>query len=474
MRGRRRRGATLRTSGRLFNDWINKSHADLALLTTELDTGPYPYAGVPWFSTAFGRDALITALQMLWLDPSLAHGVLRFLARNQATHASDFQDAAPGKILHEIRKGEMTAVGELPFAKNYGSVDSTPLFVMLACAYAERTGDKALIDELWPALVRAMQWIDGAGDANRDGLVDYTANAFRGLTNQGWKDSVDSIFHADGQFPASPIAVIEVQGYAFAALNGMAELAARRGEGERAALWAEQADRLRAKVEDKFWMPSANYYGIAVDGKGELCAVRGSNPGHMLYCGLAAPERARAVIDQLLAPPFHSGWGIRTLAANEVRFNPMSYHNGSVWPHDTALCAAGMARYGERAGVVRLIGDMFETAARFDMRLPELYCGFARAPGEPPTAYPVACLPQAWAAGALFMLLQACLGLSINGWRKEVRIDRPHLPIGIDHLALQGLKVGTQSVDITFQRVGERVVVMRESQAQDVRVLVHV
>ena len=474
MRRRRRRGATLRSSGRLFNDWINKSHADLALLTTELETGPYPYAGVPWFSTAFGRDAIITALQVLWLDPSLARGVLRFLARNQATQTSDFQDAAPGKILHEIRKGEMTAVGELPFAKNYGSVDSTPLFVMLACAYADRTGDEALIDELWPALLSAMRWIDGAGDVNRDGFVDYTANAFRGLTNQGWKDSVDSIFYRDGSFPQSPIAVVEVQGYVFAALNGMSELAARRGEGEMAALWGEQAERLRSKFEERFWMPQQNYYGIALDGQGQLCEVRGSNPGHVLFSGLAAPDRARHVIDQLMAPAFHSGWGVRTLASNEVRFNPMSYHNGSVWPHDTAICAAGMARYGEREGVVRLLSDLFEAAARFDMRLPELYCGFARSPGEPPTAYPVACLPQAWAAGSIFMMLQACLGLSISGWRNEVRVERPHLPIGIDHLSLQGLKVGAHSVDLTFQRINNHVVVLRQNERDDVRISVQV
>jgi glycogen debranching enzyme len=319
-----------------------------------------------------------------------------------------------------------------------------------------------------------MRWVDGPGDANRDGLVDYTANAFRGLTNQGWKDSVDSIFHRDGTFPPSPIAVVEVQGYVYAALIGMSELAARRGDGERSALWGEQADRLRAKVEAAYWMPEQNYYGIAVDGQGKLCEARGSNPGHILFSGLPAAERARAVIDKLMSTQFHSGWGVRTLASNEVRFNPMSYHNGSVWPHDTAICAAGMARYGEREGVVRLLSDLFEAAARFDMRLPELYCGFSRAPGEPPTAYPVACLPQAWAAGSVFMMLQACLGISISGWRNEVRVERPHLPIGIDHLSVQGLKIGSNSVDLTFQRVGEHVVVLRQADRQDVRISVHV
>jgi glycogen debranching enzyme len=475
MRARRRRGATLRSSGRLFNDWISKSHADLALLTTDLDTGPYPYAGVPWFSTAFGRDAIITSLQVLWLDPSVAKGVLRFLACNQATTSSAFQDAAPGKILHEVRKGEMTAVGELPFAQSYASVDSTPLFLMLACAYADRTGDVQFIDELWPSLLQAVRWIDEAGDVNRDGFVDYTANEFRGLANQGWKDSTDSIFLADGRLIESPVAVIEVQGYVYAALIGLADLAVRRGEGDLAARWADQAQKLRELVEDRFWMPEHEFYGIAIDGRGELCRVRASNPGHILYSGLPTRERARAVSEKLLSPNFNTGWGIRTLATNEVRFNPMSYHNGSVWPHDTAMCAAGMARYGERDGVVRLLSGLFEAAARFDMRLPELFCGFPRASGESPIAYPVACLPQAWSAGSIFMIMQACLGISVNAWRSEIRVVRPHLPIGIDHLIVRGLKVGAHNVDLMFQRVGHRVVVLRQgNNSHEVRISVDV
>lgn len=472
MRQRLRRGARLRSSGRLFNEWIERSRADLALLTSELPTGPYPYAGIPWFSTPFGRDAIVTALQTLWLDPQLTRGVLTFLARNQAQETSSFRDAAPGKIMHETRKGEMTRLSELPFERYYGGVDTTPLFVLLAGAYAARTGDIAFIDELWPALTAAMAWIENVANANRFGLLDYARGEASGLANQGWKDSEDSIFHADGRNPRGPIALVEVQGYVFAALHVMADLAQRRGDAAAALRWQARAEALRQVVEERFWMPDAGYYGIALDGEGALCRVRGSNAGHLLYVGLPSPERAARVAQQLLSSGFNSGWGIRTLAPGQVHYNPMSYHNGSVWPHDTALCAAGLGRYGERAGVIRLLGEMFEAAVRFGMRLPELFCGFARAPGEPPIDYPVACLPQAWAAGSVFMLLQASLGLRIDGWRGEIHVDRPALPPDIDRLVVEGLAVGGERIDLVFQRLEDRVVALPQGRST-VPVIVH-
>jgi glycogen debranching enzyme len=461
MRSRQRRGASVRSEGPLFTAWLERSRADLALLTSELPTGPYPYAGIPWFSTPFGRDAVVTSLQTLWVNPGLAHGVLAFLAAHQAHDKSAFLDSAPGKIMHETRKGEMAAMRELPFGLYYGGVDTTPLFVMLAGAYARRTGDLAFIDALWPALVAATAWIERVCDANPSGFLDYQRGETSGLANQGWKDSEDSVFHADGRIPQGPIALVEVQGYAFAAFRAMAELAARRGDA-RAHDWAERAGRLRDAVERHFWMPDQHFYGIAIDGEGALCRVRASNPGHLLYVGLPTPERAAATAHQLLSPAFDSGWGIRTLAEGEARFNPMSYHNGSVWPHDTALCAAGIAHKGDRAGAVRVLRTMFETATHFDMRLPELFCGFARGHGTTPVSYPVACLPQAWAAGSAFMLLQACLGVSIDGWRDEVHVIRPRLPQGIEQVALRGLQVGERHVDLVFRRFGSRVVAFSE------------
>ncbi|MGN6513298.1 MAG: amylo-alpha-1,6-glucosidase [Lysobacteraceae bacterium] len=457
MRARQRRGARVRGEEPLFTAWMERSRADLALLTSDLPTGPYPYAGIPWFSTPFGRDAVITSLQTLWLNPELARGVLSFLSAHQATEDSAFLDAAPGKIMHETRKGEMSELRELPFGLYYGGVDTTPLFVMLAGAFARRTGDLDFVDRLWPALRAAMGWIERVCDGNADGFLTYARGEQSGLANQGWKDSEDSVFHADGRIPHGPIALVEVQGYVYAALHAMAELALRRGERDDAARWHARAHVLRAAVERRFWMEEHGFYGIAIDGDGQLCRVRASNPGHLLYVGLPEAARGAATAAQLLSPAFYTGWGLRTLAEGEARYNPMSYHDGSVWPHDTAICAAGIAHH-DRGGALRLLRSVFETATHFEMRLPELFCGFAREHGATPVSYPVACLPQAWAAGAGFMLLQACLGVEVDGWANEIRIDHPQLPLGIDQAALRGLRVGERELDLVFRRVDGRIV----------------
>ena len=444
----------LQTSGRLFDQWIDKSRSDLALLTTSLSTGPYPYAGIPWFSTPFGRDAIITALQTLWLDPQLAAGVLRFLASTQATETSTFRDSEPGKILHEMRRGEMAALREIPFGCYYGGVDTTPLFVMLAGAYEARTGDRALVDEIWSNLLAAIGWIEGRLDRSATGLLDYARGEKSGLANQAWKDSHDSIFHADGRIPQGPIAVVEVQGYASAAFESMARLATGRSADQQGAGWLARAQRLRTAIEERFWIPEMKFYAIAIDGQGAACRVRASNAGHLLYCGIPTLEHARAVSSSLLSQGFRSGWGIRTLHEGEARYNPMSYHNGSVWPHDTSICAAGIARYGGQAEAVTIVADMFEAANQFSMRLPELYCGFARDGAQGPVPYPVACLPQAWASGSVFMLLQATLGIRIDGASKQVHIHRPLLPVGIESLRVCELPVGDARIDIEFHRLG--------------------
>jgi glycogen debranching enzyme len=474
MRKRRRGGARPLSNARLFNAWLDRSRADIALLVSELPTGPYPYAGIPWFSTPFGRDAIITAMQMLWLDAGLARGVLAFLAHNQAHDTSAFRDSAPGKIMHETRKGEMAALHEVPFGLYYGGVDTTPLFVMLAGAYAQRTGDVAFIDTLWPALIAAMGWIERTCDQHPEGFLAYARGMEGGLRNQGWKDSDDSVFHADGQIPDGPIALVEVQGYVFAALRAMARQAERRGDHANASRWRARAAAMRLAVEAKFWDDDLAMYGIALDGNDSLCRVRTSNVGHLLYVGLPRRRRALKVIQQLRSAAFDGGWGVRTLALNQARFNPMSYHDGSVWPHDAAISAAGMARYGERTDAVRVLGEIFEAAVHFGMRLPELFCGFPRHTGEPPIAYPVACLPQAWAAGSVFMMLQACLGVRINGQRGEVRIENPHLPEGVDRMTVHGLDVGGAKIDLGFERIGQRVVAFRAGGARHVRILAKV
>jgi glycogen debranching enzyme len=458
IRRRERSGALLRAAEEAHGAWFEQSRADLGLLTSDLRTGSYPFAGIPWFSTPFGRDGLITAWQMLWLDPSLARGVLTYLASRQATETSAFRDSQPGKIMHETRGGEMAALKEIPFGLYYGGVDTTPLFVALAGAYLRRTDDIALIAALWPALTRAIAWVEEFGDSNDDGLIDYQRGAETGLANQGWKDSEDSVFHADGRFPLGPIALVEVQGYAYAAFQAMAGMAERLEEPG-APRWTASAEALRWRVEQRFWMEEDGFYGVAIDGAGALCTPHTSNVGHLLFAGLPAPDRATRVCERLLSEAFDCGWGLRTLAAGSARFNPMSYHNGSVWPHDTSLCVAGMARYGARRGPAKLLGDLFKASQHFGLRMPELICGFKKRPGEPPIAYPVTCMPQAWSAGSVFLLLQSCLGLSINAARREVRVVRPTLPPGMNALTVDRLDVAGARVNLIFQRLDGATVV---------------
>ncbi|OGN45202.1 MAG: amylo-alpha-1,6-glucosidase [Caulobacterales bacterium RIFCSPHIGHO2_01_FULL_70_19] len=470
MRAKRRRGASLRgPRSPRFNDWLDQSRADVALLTTDLPTGPYPYAGTPWFSTPFGRDGIITAWQMLWLDPSLAKGVLTYLAMRQATESSAFADSAPGKIMHETRRGEMAALGEVPFGLYYGGVDTTCLFVALAGAYARRTGDLETIRRLWPNLIAAVGWMRDYGDVQGNGLIAYQRAAETGLSNQGWKDSEDSIFHSDGRFPKGPIALLEVQGYAYSAWQAMADLG-RALNDPGAAEWADRAESTRALVEERFWLEDEQFYAVALDGDGEPCRAIASNAGHLLFTGLPSPQRARAVSRRMLSAEFRSGWGIRTLATGQARFNPMSYHDGSVWPHDTAMAAAGMARYGERRAVAMLLNEIYSAATHFQLRLPELFCGFERLTGEPPIAYPVACLPQAWAAGSVFMMMQAALGISIDALTGAVDVDDPHLPPGIEHLVLSNLQVGDAVVDLSFDRVNGHTVIAPRRRRGEVRV----
>jgi len=446
---------TIVTSNPIFNEIVCRSIADLRMLSTDTPQGPYPYAGIPWYSTTFGRDALVTALQMLWLDPSTARGVLHRLAALQAKVDDPESDAQPGKILHEMRAGEMAALREVPFALYYGTVDSTPLFVLLAGLYAERTGDYETIRAIWSNLEAALAWIDGPGDKDRDGFVEYHRETADGLVNQGWKDSFDAVFHADGRLAEGPIALAEVQGYVYAAKRALARCAAQIGRGEHARELEAQAERLAARFEESFWSAELGTYALALDGAKAPCLVRSSNAGQVLFSGIARAERAREVAAMLLTPQFFSGWGIRTIARREARYNPMSYHNGSVWPHDNALIALGLARYGHQTEVEQLFKGMFDAACYMDLRrLPELFCGFQRGPRRGPTLYPVACNPQAWASATPLSLLEASLGLQINATAEEVRFVEPHLPAFLDEVVVRNLAVGRSSLDFSVRRQG--------------------
>lgn len=442
----------LETDDGLLSAVLGRSLADVEILET---VGPRPgesflAAGVPWFATLFGRDAILAAMFLLPVRPAVAAGALRTLARLQADERDDRADAEPGKILHELRTGEMASTGEVPFARYYGSADATPLWLLLLAGHHAWTADDALVDELWPNALRALGWIDAqlAGG----GLITYRTRAPHGLRNQGWKDSHDAVRDRHGAIAEPPIALIEVQAYAVGALRAMAGLAERRGETALAARLRASAEALAARTDERFWCPDLDRYAMALDGSGRPADALASNVAHGLWQGALPARRAAAVARDLVGPRLASGWGLRTYATGQDGFNPLGYHLGTVWPHDTAIAVAGLRRYGFDGEAAQLANGLLDAARTFPMyRMPEVFCGFARADTGLPVAYPVACAPQAFAATAPFLVLQAMLGVSADAPARTLHIVRPVLPHPVRRLVIAGLRVGDAEVDLLFQ-----------------------
>jgi glycogen debranching enzyme len=443
------------TDNELFNLTVSRSIADLRLLVND---GPaegqrYIAAGVPWFTTLFGRDSIITAIQTLAFRPQIALETLDVLASLQATSVDDWRDAEPGKILHEMRVGETTRAGELPHSPYYGSVDSTPLWLVLLGETFDWTGNREMVDRLWPNAMAALRWIDEYGDRDGDGFVEYERRSKRGLLNQGWKDSGDAIRDRHGKESRPPIALAEVQGYVYDAKRRLAGLARVRGEIELAVRLDREADELQRRFEEAFWVEDQRYYAMALDAEKHQADAIGSNAGQCLWTGIVSPARARDVADRLLGPALYSGWGVRTYAADQPGFNPFGYHTGTVWPHDTSLAAAGLKRYGFQDEANRIVGHVFEAAQHFEaFRLPELFCGFDREDAPMPVPYPVACSPQAWSAASTFMFLRTMLGLRAHADRSELELLRPNLPDWLGKVTVTNLRIGDASVDLLFHR----------------------
>jgi glycogen debranching enzyme len=462
----------IRTDNEVFDQLLVRGLRDLRALYTEMDGAGVLAAGIPWYVAAFGRDTLITSHQMLMLSSRPARESLQVLAEYQGKYNDDWRDQDPGKILHEIRKGELALSGYLPHTPYYGSVDATPWFLILLAQYFRWTNDLGFVKDMLPAAEAALNWIDQYGDADGDGFVEYLSRAPRGLRNQGWKDAFDSVMHADGRLAEPPIALAEVQAYVYMAKVRMADVYAALGDFERAVRLRDQATVLRRRFHEAFWMEEEGYFAGALDGEKQQVRSIVSNPGHGLYCGIIEPRRAQAVAHRLFEVDMFSGWGIRTMSKDESGYNPMSYHNGSVWPHDNALIAAGLKRYGFLDATNRIATALFDAAQYTDyMRLPELFCGFTRRTPSPPVQYPVACSPQAWAAGAPFLLLQGMLGISAVANENVLTVNKPHLPPWLNEVELRNLRVGDSTLSLVFRREGETTGFSLLSRDGDVRVV---
>ena len=441
----------------VFSEMVDTCKADFHALQIPEAKERVIAAGIPWFATMFGRDSIIAAYQSLMLNPRLAAETLRVLAKLQGKEKNDWRDEEPGKILHEYREGEMTRAGEMPFGPYYGSVDATPLWLILLSETFNWTADEQLVKDLLPNAYRALEWIDSYGDLDGDGFIEYQRRSPKGLANQGWKDSWDAIMHHDGEVAKSPIALCEVQGYVYEAKYRMASLMRSFGDIKTADRLKKESAEMARRFEKAFWMPKLSFYAMALDREKRQTQVISSNPGHLLFTRMLPQDRAKAVTQRFMREDMFSGWGWRTMSRDERIFNPLSYHRGSVWPHDNSLIVHGMALYEFREPANQLFTALFQAALNFrDYRLPELFCGIERREHDEPVQYPVSCSPQAWASGSIFLILMSVLGIRPSAQRRELNIVNPELPGFLEHLSIRNMRVGGSRVGLDFTRRGER------------------
>ncbi len=451
MKSWRARLPSVDTDDTALSDALDQSGEDLGALRIfdpdHPDT-PILAAGAPWFMTVFGRDSLLTAWMTLSADPRLADGVVETLARFQGTKVVPETEEEPGKILHEMRFGAATGLALGGGDIYYGSIDATPMFVMLTGELRKWDPSDELVERMLPHVDRAMEWIEQYGDRDGDGYVEYERQSDHGLDNQGWKDSWDAVRHADGRLAEPPIALCEVQGYVYGAYVARAHFAAEAGDRENHARYVEKARDLRERFNQDFWLEDEGFYALGLDGDKRPIDALASNVGHCLWSGIVDPERSQRVADRLLADDFFTGWGVRTLSASMAAYNPISYHNGSVWPHDNAICAAGLARYGHMEHANRIIRGQIDVATAHGGRLPELFAGFSRGEVSIPAAYPTSCSPQAWAAASPIMWLRTMLRFEPWATHDQLWVS-PTLPEGITRLTVDGIVVDGSPVRVS-------------------------
>ncbi|OMF62171.1 amylo-alpha-1,6-glucosidase [Paenibacillus sp. FSL R5-0490] len=448
--------ASVETDYQPLQRLVDRGLSDLRVLLTDTGYGNFPVAGLPWFGVPFGRDSLIAALQMIAFQPDVAKGTLFTMASQQGTKVDPWRDEQPGKIMHEIRYGELANTNQIPFTPYYGTIDATPLFLVLLTEYVKWTGDLETFRQLEENVKRALEWIDQYGDRDGDLFVEYHQESSKGIANQGWKDSGDSIVHRNGDYAETPIALSEVQGYVYQAKQGIASIYNKLGNKEAASELKAQAEKLQEAFENEFWMEDQEFYAIALDGRKKQVGTITSNPGHVLYSEMLAEKRAEKVSSMLTGEKMFSGFGIRTMGEGEAGYNPMSYHDGSIWPHDNSMILLGMSKLGFSADAKKVMTGLIQASQYFEYdRLPELFCGYGAEIGKA-VKYPVACSPQAWAAGTPLVFVQSLLGLFPDSLKKEIQLS-PMLLDEMNTLTVTNIKIGEGTLSVSVSRQGEEI-----------------